>query len=88
MPNQMTHKLNEVKYTSYGEIKVKRVPFPILIFAPCLALAMTFRVFTLSSILLRGEEVWNSLTKGSLSKGVFERRTSTGSGAFFPCNLS
>ena len=31
--------------------------------------------FTLSSILLRGEEVWNSLTKGSLrlSKGVFER---------------
>ena len=44
---------------------------------------MTFRVFTLSSILLRGEEVWNSLTKGSLnlSKGVFERRTSTRSRA-------
>ena len=39
--------------------------------------------FTLSSILLRGEEVWNSLTKGrlNLSKGVFERRTSTRSRA-------
>ena len=60
---------------NYGVIKVKRVTIYHLDFCAMSCPGPDIQSFTLSSILLRGEEVWNSLTKGSLrlSKGVFER---------------